>query len=677
MSVRRFARRIAVAGAVVAAGIGFLAPPAGVAAKKGEKAADWPEITEAERKLTAVPDDPDADAVILRNTRDGSVVTDGRWAVNELAYHWRLKVLNERGKRYAEVEIPSWRKYSQVRGVQARTIKADATVVPVPPDQIFEKVLRQIGSLKVTAFVFQFPAVEPGAILEYRYTRQDRNFVYLDPWFFAGPEFTLFSRMSQVVPEVAHYTMLCDKCPNPEPTRSDYKAGKLKGRRFTLEQRDVLPYREEHLMPPPRDVIPRAEMSLKSWTWQSWEALKRTDTLFTDWSSVAQYAGYYYARAYLIDQVLVKKAVDEWVRGLADPAERVKAIYRHVQQDFQYVPYDDVWGSTDSIADIFKERAADNEEKAVLLVAALRTQGLDPRIALVSGRHKGALYSTFHSLSFFSHAIVGLPQQDGTMLWLDPTVTYAPFGFMPWQDSGAGALLATGEAGKLFALPLKEEPGGERYRVILRPRPDGTSGLEVEAEFTGEDAIDMRDDLAPVAEAARLSSLQAWVAGRRPGASLRAHAIENVDDPDRPLKIKMTIDAPGLVTVAEDMLLVRACALTCEEGNPISRQRRAYPFYADRGRNTEEIVSIVPPDGMRAGTPPAPVAVRSSFANLTLQCAPGDAGVQCTRRFTVPRNRYPASMQDEIRAFYERTVAADRTVVPVQAAPSGAATVGR
>jgi hypothetical protein len=676
MSAYRFARRIGVAGAALAAGIGFLAPPPGAAAKKGEEAAGWPEITEAERKLTEVPQDPEADAVILRNTRDGSVVADGRRAVNELAYHWRIKVLNERGKRYAEVEIPSWRRFSQVRAVEARTIKADGTIVPVPPDQIFEKVLRQTGALKVTAFVFQFPAVEPGAILEYRYTREDRDFVYLDPWFFAGPEFTLFSRMSQVVPEVAHYTMLCDKCPNPEPARSEYKAGKLKGRRFTLEQRDVLPYREEHLMPPPRDVIPRAEMSLKSWTWQSWEALKRTDTLFTDWASVAQYAGYYYARAYLVDQVLVRKTVDEWVRGLTDPAERIKAIYRHVQQDFQYSPYDDVWGSTDSIADILKNRAADNEEKAVLLVAALRAEGLDPRIALVSGRHKGALYSTFHSLSFFSHAIVGLPQKDGTTLWLDPTVTYAPFGFMPWQDSGAGALVVIGDVGRLLALPLKEEPGGERYRVVVKPRLDGTAGLEVEAEFTGEDAIDRRDDLAPVADAARLSSLQEWVAGRRPGASLRSHAIENLHDPDKPLRIRMAIDTPGLVTVAEDMMLVRACAMTCEESNPISRQRRAYPFYVDRGWNTEETVSIVPPAGMRAGAPP-PAAVRSSFANLSLQCAPEDAEVRCTRRFTAPRNRYPASMQDEIRSFYDRAVATDRTVVPLLAAPEGTPPAGR
>jgi len=52
----------------------------------------------------------------------------------------------------------------------------------------------------VTEKVFNFPAVEPGAILEYRYERYDNFLLYIDPWFFEGPEFTMRSKVTQVIP---------------------------------------------------------------------------------------------------------------------------------------------------------------------------------------------------------------------------------------------------------------------------------------------------------------------------------------------------------------------------------------------------------------------------------------------------------------------------------------------
>src|SRR6185503_2399870 len=106
----------------------------GSAAEKDDAAA-WPEITEQERALKSIPQDPDADGVILRRTRDGKIIIEKGYYVNVLDYHWRMKVLNERGKRHAEVHIPS-HKYSRVEGIEARSIKPDGTIVPVAADQI-------------------------------------------------------------------------------------------------------------------------------------------------------------------------------------------------------------------------------------------------------------------------------------------------------------------------------------------------------------------------------------------------------------------------------------------------------------------------------------------------------------------------------------------------------------
>src|SRR5207249_1835194 len=122
---------------------------------------------------------------------------------------------------------------------------------------------------------------------------------------------------------------------------------------------------------------------------------------------------------------------------------------------------DEVYGRTSSIADILKTKTADNEEKAVLLVAALRSIGVPANIVLVVGKDKGTLVTSYYSLAQFSHVIVAVPRPDNTAIWLDPTVAYVPYGFMPWQDSGAGALYITDTGSALINLQIGRASGRE------------------------------------------------------------------------------------------------------------------------------------------------------------------------------------------------------------------------
>src|SRR5882762_9018499 len=122
----------------------------GLSAEQSTEA--WPDIPPEERNLKRVEQDPDADAVVLLNERNGRILKPSDDIVNILDYHFRYKILTERGKRYGDVEIPAG-KYSRVSNIRARTVKSDGTVVPVPPDQIFEKVTFQVGAYKETVWV--------------------------------------------------------------------------------------------------------------------------------------------------------------------------------------------------------------------------------------------------------------------------------------------------------------------------------------------------------------------------------------------------------------------------------------------------------------------------------------------------------------------------------------------
>src|SRR5262245_43183066 len=315
--------------------VGTLAPD--VRAAKPADTSAWPEITAAEQSLAKVPEDPEADAVVLRKSRDGRILRKADDYVNVLQYHWRMKVLTDRGKKYAEVHIGAT-KGSRVDALEARTIKPDGAVVPVPPDQVFEKTTLEVGSFKQTEKVFNFPAVEPGVILEYRYTRYDNDILFLDPWFFAGEEFTQVSRVSQGFQGGMSYTILCDLCPpGVQPAIGEWREMQQKGQLYTMELKGLPGYRDEALMPPERETSARLDMVLATWKGRSMSELGRQDRMFIDWASVAQFVSDHYQKSVKEGQGAIKPLVDSWTAGIADPKEKIKAVVRHVRDDFCYV----------------------------------------------------------------------------------------------------------------------------------------------------------------------------------------------------------------------------------------------------------------------------------------------------------------------------------------------------
>jgi hypothetical protein len=270
--------------------------------------------------------------------------------------------------------------------------------------------------------------------------------------------------------------------------------------------------------------------------------------------------------------------------------------------------------------------------------------------------------------------VAAVSRPDGSIQYLDPTVTYAPFGFVPWRDSGADVLLLKGGEGVVGALPVKNELSTTKYKITVKPRPDAKADLEIEARFTGEDAIDLREDLAPASESARVDYLKEWLSEARPGAALvsGSQSVENLDKLEEPLIIKMKAEAGGLVTLAEGIQVVQGCVLFCLDSNPISRAARQHPFYVDRGWNVSQEVRIVPPTGMKAAPMPVGSAAKSAIGTLTMSCVSHEEeGVVCTELFIARRNRWSATDGDGIRTMYDQIVEADRIAVSFQAAEAG------
>ncbi|MGP8226814.1 MAG: DUF3857 domain-containing protein [Terracidiphilus sp.] len=119
--------------------------------------------TKEELQMTSDPKAPGAPAVFLYRQEEAD---NHSHYVGEYA---RIKVLTEKGKEYATVEVPYIPGYSDPPIIEGRTIHSDGTVIPLtgkPSDLLVVKT----NSYHVKVSVFNLPSVEVGSILEYKWS---------------------------------------------------------------------------------------------------------------------------------------------------------------------------------------------------------------------------------------------------------------------------------------------------------------------------------------------------------------------------------------------------------------------------------------------------------------------------------------------------------------------------
>lgn len=126
------------------------------------------EISTEDLKLTACDFDMGANAMVLFDKTEVNALTD----VTTITRHRRVKILNEKGLKQADVtiEYTSEDHFEKITNIDAHTVYLENGViktVPVNKSLIY----KQTGDKSTKTLKFSFPAVKPGAIIEFVYTR--------------------------------------------------------------------------------------------------------------------------------------------------------------------------------------------------------------------------------------------------------------------------------------------------------------------------------------------------------------------------------------------------------------------------------------------------------------------------------------------------------------------------
>jgi hypothetical protein len=635
--------------------------------------------TADELKITADPKAPGAAAVYL-NIEE--ITNDPK---HFYSFYARIKVLQEKGKELATVEIPYWREGMSVVDIDARTIHSDGTVIPLTgsPDDLL---ITKTDEFQVSRKVFTLPSVELGSILEYRYTLdypehafsapyweiQRPYFVHQAKYFFTP--FEGFLRNGFIAP--SQNIHLVDRNGIESNTliwRTNLPPGaKLIADaigRYKIELTDIPPRPDEEFMPPIRSILYKVDFF-----YSNSEDLQNYWVLETKlWSKQVDH----FAEP--------AKAIRDAVNGLIAPGdsdlEKAKKLYNAVHAldntDFSRKKEKAELKQLNLKAakraeDTWAQKSGSSQDITLLYLAMLRAAGLTAYAARVVDREKGVFDANVLNFDQLDDDIVILAV-GGQEILLDPGEKMCPFQTLSWKHSGASGSRQSPDGHDAITTPFQNYKTNSLVRIgdLALDEHGGISG-SIRFAMTGQEALRwrqaaLRSDLEEVKKEFDRTLEEILPSG------VEGH-IDNfvaLDNPETNLMATINVHGALGVRTAKRLLLPGFFFESNGRQPFVNREKRETAVDMHFGEQVTDQVTYHTPAGLAVEGAPQDAKIGwQDHAVLVTKTAtgPGSVAVGRTfgRAFTVVE---PKEYQD-LRGFYQKVAAADQQQLVLTASPT-------
>jgi len=639
--------------------------------------AQFQPFSQEELKMTSDPKAPGAAAVYLDVNEnyelDAGVDT----------FHARIKVLTEKGKELATVEIPYWKGCEQIALLKGRTIHSDGTIIPLtakPEDLLIVKTT----DAQIERKVFTLPSVEVGSILEYHYDMQALPCgYYVSPsWDVQKPYFVHKAHYAYAPPDqqgltVKPYGLLLDENGNAAssalswqilPPGANFRVNPAG--HIVLDLTDIPPLPDEVWMPP-----------AKCFAYQVRFFLKSADNADDFWIREAK-RWFFALSEFTRPTSSIRAAVASMVSPGDSDLEKAKKLYDSVQAldntDFsrrkgeserRKLKLKDI----EHADDVWTQKSGSGNDLALLYVSLLRAAGLTAYLMGVVDRDRGVFSSGDMEIDQLDSLVVVL-STGGKELYLDPGEKLCPFGMLSWKHAGAGGIRESADGHEMGDTPSPPYTDNATMRVAdLALDAHGAVSGNLRFVMTGQEALRWRQKALENDDAEVRKQFDSELRTMVPdGVEAHIHHFLALDQPD--VNLIAMVDVKGILGAATAKRLVLPGFFFAARGREpfvqeAQRQTTVDMHYA--GMVTDQVTYRLPAGFAVEGAPQDQKILWKEHAVYSTKTAvtPGriDANRTLARAFTLAK---PEEYQD-LRGFYQKVAAADQAQLVLDLAPAG------
>lgn len=442
-------------------------------------AADFPPVRQQDRALESVSDWPDAPAVVLyRNGRFTMMGALASESYSSLVVEGRIKLLTDEGRNHGEVVVHH-SDFVRLVSFEGRTVLPDGREVALPEDALFrETVTGEKSWYQTTA---TFPALEPGAILDYRYELRFELVSTLEPWYFQDAIPTLHSEITYYVPGHVSAQPWGKATFGRQFQSSQQRTARGTELKVWMDELPAIPDEPETL---PFEDLSSSFLLLPT---MMTEAGTRF-LLFENWKSACDLADYPYRELRRRDG-RVRSRAKAIVREVGrDREDRARAVFAFVRDEIGTVDLPGVVPSLgESLDDLLRGRRADVAGKGLMLEAMLDAAGLDPELVWAADRRFGVIDTSVANPNWFESVLVRL-ELGGREIFLDPASPAHGFGYLRPDLEGMEAVVYSRRKPRVIRLPTRSHETNARRATLdlaldAEGRVSGSGSLVFEGHY--------------------------------------------------------------------------------------------------------------------------------------------------------------------------------------------------
>ena len=618
-------------------------------------------VSPDELKMTSEPKARGAPALILFREVDG----DDRGQTAHEDVYFRIKVLTEEGRKYADIEIPFFKEEGKVVNLHARTIEPDGTIVNFS-GKAFDKMIVKARGVKYMAKTLTLPDVQVGSILEYYYTTDlSENFIFNSRWilsnelFTKNAKFSLKPYTSSYVPVNVRWTWNLLPPGTAQPAEAPDHV-------INLQVSDVPAFQTEDYMPPENELKSRVDFIYSDDGFEKdpdkyWKKLgkKRNDQL----------------ESFVGKRKAMEQAVAEIVSPGDSPEVKLQKIYARVQQ-IRNTSYElqkseqelkrDKEKDPGNVEAIWKKQYGNGQELTWLFLALARAAGFEASGMWLADRSNYFFIpQTMDGRRL--EANVEVVKLDGKDVFFDPGAAFTPFGMLPWTETAVRGLKLDKDGGTWVetSLPSSTDSIIQR-KAELKLTETGDLEGKLTVTYTGLEAAQRRVEEHLADDTQRKKLLEDEVRWAIPAAC----EVELTNQPDwkssSSLVAEYTLKVPGWVSGAGRRALLPVGLFGAPEKHLFDHADRVHPIYFEFPFQRADDVSIDLPLGWEITTVPEQQKLDAKAITYVLEAKNNKGTLHLNRVLNVDVLLLPTKNYATLRKIFQVVRTGDEEQIILQ-----------
>lgn len=599
------------------------------------------------------PQDKSAEAVVISD--DGQSYFSRINDEFEIIYErtTRIKVLNEAGIKYANIEIPFYGEgeiYENVYDVEACTYNFENGVfsrTDLDLNTCHDEKINKYWNIKK----FAMPNVKVGSIIEYRYKISSEYLFKLRNWNFQWKIPVIYSRYITKMIPFYQYTWLLQGANkfDSQKTYEDplmerqYGSTKFKDLDYEFVMRNLPGFKDEEFISSDDDYLVKLNFQLSKVIDQdgvSQNVITTWPEMIKDLIKNEDFGGFARKSEGIASKIFELKSL-----SLLPAQQKFDSILDFVKANFTWNKLNDKYASKSPRA-FQKDKNGNNADINLFAIGLLNAVGIKAVPVILSTRDNGKIKYDYPFTHFFNYIVI-MADIDGKKVLSDATNPLSKNDRIPEKCINDKGLII--QKDKVEWVGLQTVIPTKTQKAIMITVSDSTQNAVIQSSSTEYSALDNRTDYGT-----NTHIINKYLLNKGYSVVDSSIIVKNQNDIKMPYILKYSInDKPEKVN---NKIYVSPFLHEIIADSPLKQPNRSYPIDMIYPHKTSAFSEITIPDGYKVDFLPANDKINNDQFEFDYTTAENDKKISVSMIYYFKEPVYDASEYSKIKYYFNEIV---------------------